>query len=122
MKAYEVYLNGRHLVTAGVGLNGVLSTIVTWTTVSPPAREGGEFHFYVGGVDGQTGEHIDWSVPDVGVGDEITIKIIETDQISPEDHRRVFNAQKPGESMAAFRERIEVEGTWIDEGTDSGSP
>ena len=29
MKAYEVFLNGRHLVTAGTGLNGVLSTTVS---------------------------------------------------------------------------------------------
>ena len=38
-------------------------------------------------MDRQTDERVDWSVPEIGVGDVITIKIIETDQITPASSR-----------------------------------
>ena len=110
MKAYEVYLNGQYLLTAGTGSTGVLTSVIAWTTVSPPAAPGGEFHFHVGGVDGQTGEHVDYSVPKVQVGDEIRIKIVETDRVTPEDRRYVFNGPKPGESFEDFAPRLKAEG------------
>lgn len=86
MKAFEIHLNGLHLFTAGIGENGVLSTVITWVGGSPPRPNAG-FFFRAGGVDGGTGEHVEWSVPAIGVGDEVTVKIIETDQVSPEHHR-----------------------------------
>jgi len=108
MKAFEVYLNGKYLATAGT--DHVLSTIVSWSNVSPPAKPGGEFHFHVGGIDPLTSEHVDWSVPEVGVGDEITIKIIETDQLSPEHRRYVFQPPLPGETMDDYKKRLATEG------------
>ena len=87
MKAFVVSLNGQPFVTAGVGDDGVVATGLTWVGGSPPHSAEGMLHLHVGGVDRRTGEHVNWSVPAIGVGDEITIKIIETDQASPVDSR-----------------------------------
>jgi hypothetical protein len=87
MKAFEVYVNGQHLLTAGIGDDGVLASGITWVGGAAPRPATGRIDFRVGGVDGPTGEHIDWSVPTLGVGDEVKIRIIESDQVTPE-HRR----------------------------------
>jgi hypothetical protein len=87
MKAFEVYLNGRHLLTAGIGEDGVLTTIVNWVGGTPP-RPVSRFDFSVGGLDSTTGEHVRWSVPSVGVGDEVTVKVVDADQVSPVESRR----------------------------------
>jgi hypothetical protein len=92
VKAFEIYLNGRHLLTAGIGDVGVLATTITWA--GRPAQPGplgllsahtpgGSFDFHVGGLDPVGDVHLDWSVPEIGVGDEITVRIVETDRVSP---------------------------------------
>jgi hypothetical protein len=85
VKAFEIHLNGRYLLTAGVGEDGVLTSIVDWVG---RRRLTGAFHFHVGGLDSATDEHVDWSVPEVNVGDEVTVKIVETEQVTPADRRR----------------------------------
>jgi hypothetical protein len=74
-------------VTAGVGDDGTLSTNITWVGCSPPSLAGGGLGLLVQGIDARSGECVRWSVPEIGVGDEITIKIIETNPVSPEDGR-----------------------------------
>ncbi|HWE38493.1 MAG TPA: hypothetical protein VG406_18120 [Isosphaeraceae bacterium] len=88
MKAFEVTLNRRRLCTAGIYDNGVLSAIVSWVGRSDgsPSPNAG-FHFTVGALDSSTGEHLRWAVPMVEVGDEITSRIVETDEIDPQDPR-----------------------------------
>jgi hypothetical protein len=85
MKAFEVHLNGRHLLTAGVENHGVLSSIVNWT--GHRGNEGG-FWFEVGGIDNTHDEFVGWSVPVLSIGDEVTVKIVDTDQVTPADRRR----------------------------------
>ena len=87
MKAFAISLNGQHLVTAGVGDDGSLTTNITWVGCSPPSLAEGGLGLLVHGIDARSGERVRWSVPEIGVGDEITIKIIETNQVSPEDER-----------------------------------
>ena len=86
MKGFEIYVNGQHLITAGIGDDGFLTSSLTWVGSTAP-KPASHLHLHVGGTDHRTSEQVNWSVPSVGVGDEITIKIIETDQITPE-HRR----------------------------------
>jgi hypothetical protein len=94
VKAFEIHLNGRHLLTAGIGDVGVLASIISWSGNSPqPGLLSAHiprvsFHFHVGGHDPASDEHVDWSVPEIGVGDEITVRIVETDQASPIHRRR----------------------------------
>jgi hypothetical protein len=87
MKAFVVSLNGQPFLTAGVGDDGVVAASVTWVGGSPPRSTEGQLKLCVGGIDGRSREHIQWSVPEIAVGDEITIRIIESNQASPEDAR-----------------------------------
>jgi hypothetical protein len=87
MKAFVVSLNGRPLVTAGVGDSGVLNSHVVWTGGTRALPSGECLYLQVGGLDSGSGEHVVWSVPEIAVGDEIAIKAIETDQVTPEDER-----------------------------------
>jgi hypothetical protein len=77
MRAFEVFVNGRHLATAGVGPIGVMATTVTWVGGSPQLPETG-LYFKVGGVDGTTDEHLNWQVPAIDVGDIIAVRVVDT--------------------------------------------
>ena len=96
MRAFEVYVNGRYLLTAGVR-DGVLSGGITWAGRSSPHLTSGNYILHVGGIDGDIDEHVNWSVPELGLGDEITIKLIESDQISPADRRDPVDRTSPDE-------------------------
>jgi hypothetical protein len=89
MRAIELYINGRYLLTAGVGWDGLLLPSIAYSR--------GEFRLHIGGIDRDTDEHVDWSVPEIGVGDEITFKLVETDQISPVDRRDPVERNSPDE-------------------------
>lgn len=110
MKAFVVSLNGQPLVTAGVGDDGVMTTIVTWVGGAPPRPAEGRLTLEVLGLDSRSGEHVSWSVPEIGVGDEITIKIVEALHVTPEDDRYRFDSPscredvKGDESEAAEKE------------------
>jgi hypothetical protein len=88
VKAFLVHLNGKRLCTAGIGPCGVLSAIVNWVGGTPHAMEG-LFHFHVGGLDSRTGEHIDYEMPELKVGDTVTVEIVDADQVDPETGRYV---------------------------------
>jgi hypothetical protein len=87
MTAFVISLNGQPFVTAGVGDDGTVTTNITWIGCSPPSLAEGGLGLLVHGIDARSGECVRWSVPEIGVGDEITIKIVETNQVSPEDER-----------------------------------
>ena len=74
MKAFIIYRNGEKLCTAGIGTNGVLSAIVDWVGRS----DKGNFNMHVGGLDSTTEEHVEWKVPAIGIGDEVSIRLIES--------------------------------------------
>src|SRR4051794_5887494 len=74
MRAFVVSVNGDRLCTAGIGDNGVLSSIVTWSGL----EGSGGFHMSVGGLDTISNQHLNWPVREIGVGDEIVVRIIET--------------------------------------------
>jgi len=83
MRALEVFVNGRRLCIAGVGAQGVVTASVLWS-----AHAGIENAFMdVNGLDGATNEVLKWSVPPIGVGSEITIRIVETPSTDPPSDR-----------------------------------
>ena len=78
MLAFEVLVNGKPACTAGATEgHRVLVTSLNWT--SPD-----HFILTVGGVP-ESNHHFQYSVPEVGMGDEITIRIIETDNVDQPD-------------------------------------
>lgn len=95
MNAFIVTVNGQPVCTAGIGADGVMSVIVG----SGRRGEFSDFHFHVGGLESSTEEHVRWPTPDLSVGDEITIRIIETDEIDvpQQRYKRKRNAD-PGQT------------------------
>ena len=87
MRAFVVRLNGKRLCTAGIGRNGVLTAIVNWVNGSPRGDREDHFFFHVGGLDSSTDEHVTYDVPELKVGDTVTVRIVETERIDPETKR-----------------------------------
>ncbi len=82
MNALLVFVNGERICVAGIEY-GVVGTHVGWTG----SDKYGKFSLRVGGLDGRTVERVRWLVPNVGVGDEITIRIVEVDKADPPSER-----------------------------------
>jgi hypothetical protein len=40
-----------------------------------------------GSSPGEHGEHVRWSAPSLGVGDQVTIRLVEVGQVDPPGHR-----------------------------------
>src|SRR5215471_21435383 len=72
MRVFETYLNGKKLVRAGVGEDGVM--VVSIEHVMKEARN--ETKLRVGGLISSE-VHVDWAKRELQTGDEITIKIRE---------------------------------------------
>jgi hypothetical protein len=95
MKAFVVSVNGRKICTAGIGPNGVLSTILHWVGGGPRRPSDGAFGFRVGGLDSRSNEHVDWDTPVVNVGDVICVQIVETEVVDPECRREPSTCGMP---------------------------
>ena len=76
MVAFEVSRNGKRIAVAGVGPNGVLSTIVTWVggRRGTSDKRAEDLFLQVGGLI-KSEEHVDWTQQSLRVGDVIAIKI-----------------------------------------------
>ncbi len=94
MYAFKVSLNGQTPVIGGATDLGVLTAILTGTgTLGPnsvPHRsgQGREFTFRLGGLTSrasdQADEHVTWlDLEQLGVGDSLTIEIVETQSADP---------------------------------------
>ncbi len=84
MKTFEVLLNGKKLCTAGVGDHGVLTAIVSSRDCE---RGKGETRLEVGGYVESTGEHIRWQSRRVRAGDDVRIRIAESELASKPSRR-----------------------------------
>ena len=89
MPVFEVYLNGKKAVTAGIGPQGVLDTSITWasreTGSAKPSK--GEFCLHVGGLHGPTGDHWHWLDRPLKVGDKICVRVAQEGAIDPPQSR-----------------------------------
>jgi hypothetical protein len=94
MKAFRVTVNSKPVCTAGIGAVGVLHVIVSWLR-RKGERLDGEFDFSVGGLDTASEEHVRWSVPQIGLGDEIMIRVVESDEIDTPS-KRYSKSEAPG--------------------------
>jgi hypothetical protein len=83
MKAFEIFVNGQRLCLAGVGAKGVIAATVDWAATA--GQE--DIFMHVGGLDGATNEVVAWTAPKIGVGSEITIRIVEVAAADPPSQR-----------------------------------
>ena len=79
MIAFELYLNGKKVATAGVE-QGVMSVIANWVRLK---QDGDSWlsSVSIAGLDDKTSEHLKWSRQDLVVGDEIRIRLVDSEQI-----------------------------------------
>lgn len=105
MKAFEVSLNGQHLLTAGIGDDGVLTAITTLVLGDSRPNKGLTCH--VGGIQGGTNENIEWKMPEIKTGDEIKIKVVESDQFNTNYVRRAIDPEKIRAQLDAARARLD---------------
>jgi hypothetical protein len=78
MIALELYINGKKTVIAGVE-RGVMSAITNWVGL---CKDGNSWHssVSVAGLDDKTSEHLKWFRHDLAIGDEVRIRLVETDK------------------------------------------
>jgi hypothetical protein len=84
MRAFEVYLNGKRLCVAGIGDNGVLTTIIDHVL----GHGRNEQHVRIGGLNSTTGEHIIWKRKRLKTGDEVRVRIVESTLVDRPKERR----------------------------------
>jgi len=79
MIAIELYVNDQKISTASLE-NGVMSAIVNWIKLQ---EEDDSWHagISLAGLDNKTSEHVRWVQQDLGVGDEVRIRLVETDTV-----------------------------------------
>ncbi len=77
MLAFEVSVNGKRICVAGTApINRVLGASLSWTFHRPD-----ELIFCLGGILADDDKHFDFDVPKIGIGDEIVIRIIESEEV-----------------------------------------
>jgi len=76
MRAFEIYVNGERLCLAGVSDASVLTAIMDYV-----GRDKERLHLHVGGLLIPQEEHVRWQDRDLAVGDEIRIRIVESDKV-----------------------------------------
>jgi hypothetical protein len=105
MKAFEVYVNGERVCTAGIGPDGVLSAILSWVGSGRRGGPDGHLDFSVGGLDSRTDEYVRWAVPELRVGDEVSVLVVEAEQVDPEQERE--RSDRSGADGAGDPERAD---------------
>jgi len=103
VKAFTVFHNEKKICTAGVGLAGVISVAVNW---NGNAKDIDEFDMHVGGIDSSTGDFVNWSVPTIGVGDEIIIRLAEVEKPDRAARRRTEKQVLATRHRRSNKERI----------------
>ena len=104
MLAYQISVNGKHVATGGVQ-QGVVSAIANWVSapINVPEEFAHEWHagFSLAGLDTPASEHLKWFRCDVGVGDEITIKLVEVDSVDQPAQREPRPEKTPNDTPKA---------------------
>ena len=80
MHAFHVKVNGNTVAVVGIPGDSVVSAIVNKN--GPDGSPMGLF-LSLSGLNSLTGQHVTWDAPDIDVGDEVTITVIETDDVTP---------------------------------------
>jgi len=91
MQALEVTVNGQRICIAGTTPNRVLAIGMSWTARDP------RWTFNLGGVtDRESEDHFAWNLPKLAVGDEVSIRIIESETCDDPD--RIYHPAEPEDS------------------------
>jgi len=88
MIAFEILSNGKRLCLAGAGDLGVVTASISWARrkalpegVDIPDWKAEELSFNVGGIDSHTDEYLEWVRKELSVGSEITLRVVEVEEV-----------------------------------------
>ena len=108
MRAFQVYINGEKLCSAGIGIHGVLTAIASW--VVGPGRA--EMMLSVGGLIHPANEDVKWLDRNLRVGDEIKIKISERVLVDRPKRRHRNDPAKERENQKQYVRRMAKQFGW----------
>jgi hypothetical protein len=98
MRAFDVHLNGKRLCIAGIGEEGVLTTTINQVV----GRERDDLFAMIGGLISTADEHVKWRHLKLRVGNEIAVKIIETDRVDKPRKRYHTNSKEDERNSKAY--------------------
>ena len=81
MKAFVIFVNGERICSIDLTPNNTRSVQFAW--IGGPE---GQVFLHAGGMDDR--HHVDWEMPELEVGDEVTVKVMECDETDPPTSRR----------------------------------
>lgn len=96
MTAIEVRINGKKRCVAGIAHEGVIAATLAWSRRADnhPDLQKEDVRFRVGGLDSKRDEHVEWLTHNLGIGDEIVLRIVDAVKVdSPKKEGRTPAAQ-----------------------------
>ena len=108
MRAFEVSVNGKRVCVAGVGDHGVLTAMVDYVL----RPDGQEMSFEVGGLITPLEEHVRWVRQDLGIGDEISVKLIESESVDAPIIRHRDDPEKKVEAQKRYAREMAKKFGW----------
>jgi hypothetical protein len=105
MRAMDIRINGKRRCTIGVGTSGVLSSIVRWVDIPAEGKSSraDEFGISAGGlvVKGKRQTHYVWLNEALVLGDEVTIKLVESCKVDRPKSRKARTPNNQIQPIAA---------------------
>src|SRR4051812_41960704 len=100
MTAFEVSVNGEPLCVAGIPGDCVLDVIINHVKRN---LDRDELDLHVGGLVSPIGEHVDWANIELNTGDEVRVRVVESDWADEPKKRRPRN---PAEELEQQRQYV----------------
>ena len=101
MRAFEVFVNGERLCLAGIAGRCVLTVIIDHVKGKVDPVDDVDIH--VGGLISDTDEHVEWTNTKLNTGDEVRVRIIESDSADEPKERRHASEETLKERKAFVR-------------------
>jgi hypothetical protein len=111
MPTFEVFVNGKLACRAGIDPDGGLHAILSWRG-RPRRGADAALQLSVSGVDGRTEESVRWPVPDLSVGDEVTIRVTDAGDGDAAADRTALDPEQLLHQQQEFVRRMAAEWGW----------
>ena len=109
MRAFDVRRNGKRLCIAGIAGDCVLSAIVSHVAGrnGPP-----EVSLHVGGLISATDEHVIWRNARLKHGDEVTVRIVQTDRADRPRRKYKVDSKEAEKNAKAYVRAVAKQYGW----------
>jgi hypothetical protein len=111
MPVFEVLVNGTCVCTARVEGSGSLSAIVDWRG-GASGSGGPPLSLYVGGFEGQSEELVKWAVPTLQLGDEVTVRTMESAESDAPAERECLDPARLRAEQETYVRQMAAEWGW----------